>query len=313
MTTFDDFDAWADAIRGANLQLTCDRVETPAWTLGMLPLGDVALQVAGEGGGNICYGANTHTGPILFVPLTHAGEHLVNGISLDEESLLVIPRGADFSIRVSRWAHAWCSVALPASVSLAAEHIFGSRRATCPPGSVPALRRLVHEVAAALLDQPTGTLAHEAAGRDILAAAAACLAAPPPPPPRGVTGRPRLDRAAIIRRAMEAIDTAPTLPTAAELARQTEVHDRTLLRTFQETFGIAPKQYLMLRQLHQLRRILAAQPADDTTVADVLTRHGIWEFGRFSGRYRRHFGELPSETLARARAGRSRRSPPVRR
>jgi AraC family ethanolamine operon transcriptional activator len=37
-------------------------------------------------------------------------------------------------------------------------------------------------------------------------------------------------------------------------------------------------------------------------VADVLTRHGIWEFGRFAGRYYRHFGELPSQTLSRARA-----------
>jgi AraC family transcriptional regulator, ethanolamine operon transcriptional activator len=33
----------------------------------------------------------------------------------------------------------------------------------------------------------------------------------------------------------------------------------------------------------------------------VLTRHGIWEFGRFAARYRRQFGELPSTTLGRAR------------
>ena len=36
-------------------------------------------------------------------------------------------------------------------------------------------------------------------------------------------------------------------------------------------------------------------------VTDILAAMGIWEFGRFAGRYRRHFGELPSETLKRAR------------
>jgi len=36
-------------------------------------------------------------------------------------------------------------------------------------------------------------------------------------------------------------------------------------------------------------------------VTEILAGMGIWEFGRFAGRYRRHFGELPSETLRRAR------------
>jgi len=31
----------------------------------------------------------------------------------------------------------------------------------------------------------------------------------------------------------------------------------------------------------------------------VLVQHGIWEFGRFAARYRRQFGETPSETLGR--------------
>ena len=57
----------------------------------------------------------------------------------------------------------------------------------------------------------------------------------------------------------------------------------------------------MCRELHGIRRILCARAPLDGTVADVLTRHGIWEFGRFAARYRRQFGELPSETLRRAR------------
>jgi AraC family ethanolamine operon transcriptional activator len=300
MISFDDFDAWGEAVSGASLSLACDAVETPLWTLGILDLGGTVLQVASEGGGNLCHGANTHTGPILFVPLTHASEHVVNGVPLDDDTLLSIPRGADFSICVRRRAHAWCSIAVPDGVHIGHDAAPGSARLACRPGSVQALRRLVNEIAAALLDQPAGTAAHRTAGIDLLDMAVSCLSETPRLRP--ATGRPRLDRAAIVRRAMEAIDAAPTLPTAVDIARQIGVNGRTLLRTFRETFGVGPKQYLMLRQLHLIRRILKAEAPEHATVADVLARRGIWEFGRFAGRYRRHFGELPSETLARARA-----------
>ena len=57
----------------------------------------------------------------------------------------------------------------------------------------------------------------------------------------------------------------------------------------------------MLRELHEVRRALRSGSPADATVTEVLVRHGIWEFGRFAARYLRHFGELPSETLRRAR------------
>ena len=100
---------------------------------------------------------------------------------------------------------------------------------------------------------------------------------------------------------MAVIEAAPTTPTARTLATHVGVTDRTLLRAFRETYGVPPKRYLMFRELHGVRRILRAGAPLDATVADVLTRHGIWEFGRFAARYRRQFGELPSETLRRAR------------
>lgn len=300
MLTFNDFDAWGDAVSGAQLRLVCDVVETPSWTLGILDLGGVILQVASEGGGNLCYGGNTHTGPTLFVPLTHAREQVVNGVPLDDHSLFAIPRGADFSIRVSRRAHEWCSIALPESRRVAIAS--GSARVVCRPGAVRALARLSREIAANLLDRPAGSAAHRAAGRELAAAAETCLGEAAAPVPRSAGGRPRIDRAVIIRRAMEVIEASAALPTASDMALRIGVNDRTLLRSFQETFGVPPKKYLMLRELHAVRRVLLAGAAGRATVADVLVTHGIWEFGRFAGRYRDHFGELPSQTLLRARA-----------
>lgn len=300
MTSFDDFDAWADAISGAHLRLVCDAVETPRWTLGVVPLGDILLQVAEEGGGNLCYGANTHPGPTVFLPLTQARAHVVNAEPLDDDALFIIPRAADFRIQVRRSAHAWCSIALPMDCPIATPAMPVSGRIACRPGSVPRLRDLVQRVATTLMDRPTESEAHRVAGRDLIAAVTACL--PAPQPARPITGRPRLDRAAIVRDAMAVIEAAATPPTARSLAAQIGVTERTLLRAFRETYGVPPKQYLMGRALHGVRRVLRAGAPLDHTVADVLTRHGIWEFGRFAARYRRQFGELPSATLRRARA-----------
>ena len=45
MQSFYDFDAWADAVRGANLRLACDAVEIGTWTLGSVDLGSVVPRV----------------------------------------------------------------------------------------------------------------------------------------------------------------------------------------------------------------------------------------------------------------------------
>jgi AraC family ethanolamine operon transcriptional activator len=158
----------------------------------------------------------------------------------------------------------------------------------------------VTEIAATLLSLPSDTAAHSAAGHDLVDAAAACLSVPAPS--RAAQGRPRLNRSEIISNAMAVIEAAQTVPTAKELASHVGVTDRTLLRAFQEAYGVSAKKYLMLRELHCIRRIFRAGATHDATVTDVLSRYGIWDFGRFAARYRRQFGELPSETVRRARA-----------
>jgi len=299
MLVFDDFDAWGDAVSGASLRLACDSVDTGTWSLCFADLGGVVLQMASEGGGNVCYGGNTHPGTILFIPLTHTKAHVVNGEPLDDDSLFVISRNADFRISVRRRSHAWCSIALPFDAAAPLTPDAASSRIRCPAGTLPRLKRLVGGIAGTLMDGPAVTPAHEAAGRELIALALDCL--PAARPPAAVCGRPRLDRAEIIRRSMQLIDSSVIMPTTTDLARGVGVTSRTLLRTFQESFSMPPKRYLMLRELHAVHRSLHAGVSQAETVADVLARHGVWEFGRFAARYRRHFGEPPSETLRRSR------------
>ena len=307
--SFNDFEAWGDAVRGADLRLVCDRVKQPLWQLATVRVGEVEVQVAYEGAGNASYGVNTHAGPILFLPMTHGGQHVANGESLDGGACFLSPPGGDFSIAVKDCAHAWCSIASPPGSLAALQGCGGgdrheafsgpSRVLRSPLAATKRLRELISAVAGAdLFSMPHGP-AHAAAARQLLASAAACLpAATVAPAP---IGRPRLDRRRIIGCTMALIDAdADKRTTVAELAARVGVTQRTLVRVFHDSLGMSPRQYLSLRLLHGVRRSLRQADPDGTTVSRVLVGHGIWEFGRFAVRYRRHFGETLSATLCRS-------------
>jgi transcriptional regulator GlxA family with amidase domain len=67
----------------------------------------------------------------------------------------------------------------------------------------------------------------------------------------------------------------------------------------EEQLGMGPEKYLLLRRLHLVKRALCAANPAATTVPDMATRHGFWQFSQFSGLYKSVFGELPSDTLRR--------------
>lgn len=300
MRTFDDFDAWTDAIRGAELRTVCDRSDGGRWRIGAVSLGSVAVQVAEEGGGNLAYGQSVHPGPILFVPVTRVDEYVANGERLDEGSFLLIPPHTDFRIHVRRCDHAWCSIALPPTEAAGASPTASGRVA---PGAaiVGRMRRLALAALGELGPRADCGPAHASAAAELLAAAAACLGADTPGPVSA--GRPKIDRSGIIRRMMGHLEASPDVVLSPVAVGQAiGVHERTLQRAVRETYGTTTKEYLVLRSLHAVRRRLVVPPDDAVGVTDILAGLGIWEFGRFAGRYRRHFGELPSETLKRARA-----------
>lgn len=84
-----------------------------------------------------------------------------------------------------------------------------------------------------------------------------------------------------------------------EICRAIHVHERTLLVCCHEHLGMRPKRYLQLRRLHMARQALRQATPSTTTVTEIATRYGFWQFGRFAGEYRLAFGESPSATLLR--------------
>lgn len=77
------------------------------------------------------------------------------------------------------------------------------------------------------------------------------------------------------------------------------IPERSLRRAFVDQFGIAPKEYLRAQRLIGVRRVLLAGGAAGASVARTAADFGFWHGSQFAADYRRLFGELPSDTLAR--------------
>jgi AraC-like DNA-binding protein len=115
-------------------------------------------------------------------------------------------------------------------------------------------------------------------------------------------------RSGIVRRAEDFFKCHVGEPVSiAQLSSVSGVSERSLRNAFYDVCTTSPKRYLRLLQLHQVRRALRA-PNHAATVTDVATLHGFYELGRFAGEYKALFGEVPSQTLHRARI--QRRSAP---
>jgi len=78
---------------------------------------------------------------------------------------------------------------------------------------------------------------------------------------------------------------------------ENNINERTLQRAFLEHYGITAKSYAKAHRLNHVFKILSASDPNATRISDIASNHGFWHMGQFATDYRRHFGELPSETL----------------
>jgi len=84
---------------------------------------------------------------------------------------------------------------------------------------------------------------------------------------------------------------------ASDLTSAAGSSERTLRAAFHDYFSVGPRRYLKIRTLYQAREALKSNRSNTTTVAEIDTRYGVWQFGRFARDYRALFGELPSQTV----------------
>ncbi|GAA3601057.1 AraC family transcriptional regulator [Marihabitans asiaticum] len=106
---------------------------------------------------------------------------------------------------------------------------------------------------------------------------------------------------AAVRRSIEYIDQHLAEPiTMADLASWSGMSVRSIQAGFREDLGTSPTAFILERRLQETRRaLMTATREDRVSVTDVATRWGFSHLGSFSVRYRKRFGESPSQTLRR--------------
>ncbi len=110
-------------------------------------------------------------------------------------------------------------------------------------------------------------------------------------------------RSRALRHALDYIEAhADEPPTIEDVCRASDASARTLQYAFRGRFGVTPKQYLQTVRMHKVRgELFRSEP--DAIISEIAAHWGFWHMGQFAADYRRQFGELPSETLRRTRAG----------
>jgi AraC-like DNA-binding protein len=103
-----------------------------------------------------------------------------------------------------------------------------------------------------------------------------------------------------VRRAVDYIEFNWNKPLLVEdIAAAVDVSARSLFRTFRKFTGLSPTQYIRSVRLKKAQALLL-DGEQTTNVGDVTAACGFHNSGQFARDYRQTFGELPSETLARA-------------
>jgi AraC family ethanolamine operon transcriptional activator len=78
---------------------------------------------------------------------------------------------------------------------------------------------------------------------------------------------------------------------------------RTIERIFAREVGMSPQQYVKARRLNAVRRCLLRESEKQyLSITEVAESYGFVHLGRFSGDYRRYFGERPSETVKKSKS-----------
>ena len=231
-----------------------------------------------------------------------------NGVELTVTSIARLRPGQSYYQHTSGFtSHGGMSLPLGEMVSL------GTAIAGCdltPPkddlivtpssNAMEKLQQLFAAAEALAADAPA-VLAHPEAARNLeqalIGAMIECLGGGKVEEDRAAQRR----HAAIMRRFDKAIEQYVDQPLyVPELCREVGASERTLRACCQEHLGMGPKHYLLLRRMHMVRRALRESTVADTTVTEIATRYGFWQFGRLAVEYKTLFGEAPSATLARS-------------
>lgn len=305
--TFTDFDEFSEANTGIDARMLIRDTGRRLWKMETLRAGDCILQRAYSGSGLVAEGVGSQDFYTFNVPLMD-GRLISSGKAMTEDAISINVPGAEFFATIPKHA-SWHVFAVPRHlieekigmarpnasfryrvenqkpradrVRSAFEEAFSTVSKNPIIESTPAMTALAEDLKSSLIPLLDLKPGNEASHSDVF--------------------YPDIGRTEVLYRTrafLEAHRTEAVL--VADLATAAGVSESTLRRAFRDFYGVGPRTFIFLRQLMKVHQELMAKTPAETTVTDVLMHWGIWEFGRFAGRYKQYFGELPSQTLLRS-------------
>lgn len=302
--TFSSPDAYAAAVQQANLRAIFLGPHRTSWSLSYLTLNNLSVQWGMEGGANVFQGSVEPGGVMIFMASHNSHVGRGNGQPLDSSSIMLQIPGQEFCLAASDW-NRWFSVFVPMELLIDPKRnspgaaARSSSLLRLSPARAEKFRTDLLRLGSLVQGSPAAfdsPVALDTTERKLAQAVREALSDERQSPQ--TPGRQAVPRDQIIRLAMDHVEAHATEYLLVEdLAAAAGVSQRTLRTAFREYFGVGPLRYLKHRILQQARQALKCADPSVSTVAEIATRFGIWEFGRFAQDYRFLYGELPSETL----------------
>ncbi|MGY3153673.1 methylphosphotriester-DNA--protein-cysteine methyltransferase [Bradyrhizobium elkanii] len=281
------------------------------WGVKSLALNRTILQFGADGGPGIAHGVTDPNFTTLIIQSSNFDDRVVlDGAPCQASDLVIFPPNCHFTFVRSGHVE-WVAWSLPKEESISRK-MLPVATTQASPKTAKHLVRLPEPIKSSLIevsrqalrsisdptDQPMMARQAEHALMDQLA----CIR------DRSLSetflpNKYTLSYERIVLEALEFVGTrSESIVHIKDIVKATKVEYRTLLRAFERYLGFSPKHYLRLRQLNLVYHEISRDNGASVRVVDILSAHGVTEFGRFAGHYRSLFGELPSETYRRSRA-----------
>jgi len=307
--SFGDFDEFAGAVSSFDGRILLTHPSIPKWSISHLDLDGVHIQTAELGSGNIVEG-QSWDGYMVYLPIPGAGKKILNGSEVSKDSFLIFEPCSEISL-CSTAEHNWCSIFVPTDVwtragyplklSLGGEK--GACQVTRPNRQLYMQGRSLArdiQIATTTCPQFETTPAMKIAAAEAAKFVFRIASESHIDEPAEKAGRPQISRQNIIRRCNRLLDKSEDRHVSVrELTAAAGVSERTLEAAFKEYFNEVPSHYLQVRRVNQIHSALRAAKVGEKSVTEIMADHGEWQSGRFAGRYRRLYGESPSQTLSR--------------
>ncbi|MGE0723396.1 MAG: helix-turn-helix domain-containing protein [Alphaproteobacteria bacterium] len=307
---FDDPDHFTHAIRGASVEYVPLGEGRFNADLTFVTVDRVRVQRS-HIPPTVARGAIDAASAILLFSITPSLMPVVNGATVDEAHVAVLPPGSELHAIV-RPGLCWASIALDPETMEEVSEFWDRPVSTCRAASlvgfgdaaVARLRRAVSAIADLGEELPHLVQMPEVAramGKSIVDLVASVRTGSAP---ENLRYRRTAEVVRVIKAAEDYLIANVSKPIYSDdLCRALGISLRKLHMAFVAGAGVSPQAYLKFRRLLLVRRALRSGGVHASLVKSAALSHGFWHLGNFARDYRSYFGESPSETLRRAQRG----------